>query len=158
MQRLRARIEGRSRYFLLRTQHGVEGMPHGTIGRPGLFVIVLLAGSRSNNEISLVACHYAIVISVELPVNNGHIPHMKGFVLKVAGPFQPYTGFFFIAFVQPYGSREFTLQQLDLTVGNLQLVEFRRPSSVVPNAHALVAPFDKTAWSATKIRSNGNTL
>ena len=132
MQRLRARIEGRSRYFLLRTQHGVEGMPHGTIGRPGLFVIVLLAGSRgrpglfvivllagsrSNNEISRMASHYAIVISVELPVNNGHIPHMKGFVLKLAGPFQPYTGFFFIAFVQPDGSHEFTLHQLDLTVG-----------------------------------------
>ena len=102
--------------------------------------------------------HSAIVISFELPVINGHLPHMKGFVLELTGPFQPYTSFFFIAFVQPYGSREFTLQQLDLTVGHLQLVELRRPSSVVPNAHALVAPFDKTAWSATKIPSNFNTL
>ena len=136
----------------------LNSLPWLAVAFAGWFVIVLLAGSRSNTEFSPMARHYATVIPVELPVNNLHIPHMKGFIRELAGPFQPYTGFFFIAFVQPYGSREFTLQQLDLTVRHLQLVEHRRPSSVVPNAHALVAPFGKAAWSATKIPSNGNTL
>ena len=82
---------------------------------------------------------------------------MKGFIRELAGPFQTYTDCFFIAFFQPYGRREFTLQQLDLTVGNLQLVEFRRPSSVVPNAHALVAAFDKT-FDVCKCPLTDNTL